>query len=161
MIILDINLPDQSGLDVLKELKSMHPDLKVLILSMYPEDRFAVRALKAGANGYVTKESANTELIKAIRKVMQGRKYVSESLAEKLAFGLESDSGRPPHEKLSDREFQVLCLLGSGSGINAIASRLSLSVSTVNTYRSRILEKMDMKTNMELIHYCVKNNLVD
>jgi two-component system invasion response regulator UvrY len=161
VVVLDISLPGKSGLELLKDLKQYYPKLPVLILSMHPEDRFAVRALKAGAAGYVTKESAVEELIKAIRKVVQGRKYVSPALAEKLAFDLEADTGRPPHESLSDREYQVLCLIASGKTVREIAGELFLSMSTVNTYRSRILEKMNMKTDADLIRYAVQNHLID
>src|SRR5262245_11170721 len=145
VVILDISLPGKSGLELLKDLKQQSPNLPVLILSMHPEDRFAVRALKAGASGYVTKDSAVDELVKAIRKVMLGRKYVSPALAEKLAFDLETDTGKPPHENLSDREYQVMCLIAVGKTVREIAGELFLSISTVNTYRARILEKMNMK----------------
>ena len=161
VIVLDINMPGKSGLDLLKELKDMNTKIKVLILSMHPEDRFAVRALKTGASGYITKESAPEELVKAIHKVYDGRRYVSNSLAEKLAFDLEAGSEKALHEKLSDREFQVMQLIGTGKTIIEIADALSLSHSTVNTYRQRILEKMDMRSNAELIYYVIKNNLVD
>lgn len=161
VVILDISLPGKSGLELLKDLKLEYPKLPVLILSMHPEDRFAVRALKAGAAGYVTKESAVEELVKAVRKVVQGRKYVSPALAEKLAFDLETDTGKPPHENLSDREYQVMCLIAIGKSVREIASELYLSISTVNTYRGRILEKMNMKTDAELIRYAVQNQLVD
>lgn len=161
VVILDISLPGKSGLELLKDIKMDYPKLPVLILSMHPEDRFAVRALKAGAAGYVTKESAVEELVKAVRKVVQGRKYVSPALAEKLAFDLETDTGKPPHENLSDREYQVMCLIAIGKSVREIASELYLSISTVNTYRGRILEKMNMKTDAELIRYAVQNQLVD
>lgn len=161
ILILDINLPDKSGIDVLKELKASYPDLKSLVLSMYPEDLFAMRALRAGANGYITKESANNELIKAIHKVFRGRKYVSEQFAEQLASSIDSETEKAPHEKLSDREFQVLSLIGCGTSVNDISNQLNISISTVNTYRTRVMEKMQMKTNMELIHYCIKNSIVD
>lgn len=161
VVILDISLPGKSGLELLKDLKQYYPKLPVLILSMHPEDRFAVRALKAGASGYVTKESAVDELINAIRKVVQGRKYVSPALAEKLAFDLETDTGKPLHEGLSDREYQVMCLIAAGRSVRQIAAELFLSMSTVNTYRARILEKMNMKTDAELIRYAVQNQLID
>lgn len=161
VVILDISLPGKSGLDLLKDLKQDYPRLPVLMLSMHPEDRFAVRALKAGASGYVTKETAVDELIKAIRKVVQGRKYVSPTLAEKLALNLETDTGKPIHENLSDREYQVLCLIASGKTVRQIAGELFLSMSTVNTYRARILEKMNMKTDAELIRYALQNQLID
>jgi len=161
VVILDISLPGKNGLDLLKDLKQDYPKLPVLMLSMHPEDRFAVRALKAGASGYVTKESAVEELIKAIRKVVQGRKYVSQTLAEKLAFNLETDTGKPLHENLSDREYQVLRLIASGKTVRQIAGELFLSMSTVNTYRARIVEKMNMKTDAELIRYALQNQLID
>ena len=161
VIVLDINMPGKNGLVLLAELKDMNLKSKVLVLSMHPEDRFAVRALKLGAFGYITKESAPDELIKAIHKVNEGRKYVSSILAEKLAFEIGSDSDKALHEKLSDREFQILQMIGMGKTITMIADELSLSQSTVNTYRQRILEKMNMHSNAELIHYAIKNNLVD
>lgn len=161
IVILDISLPGKSGLELLKDIKQDYPQIPVLILSMHPEDRFAVRALKAGAAGYVTKEGAAQELIQALRKVIQGRKYVSPTLAEKLATELDIASDRPPHESLSDREYQVLCLIASGKTVKEISGELFLSVSTVNTYRTRILEKMNMKTDAELIRYAIQNHLVD
>ena len=161
VVLLDISMPGRSGLEVLKELKHTHPKLPVLMLSMHPEDRFAVRSLKAGASGYITKESAGEELVSAIRKVVGGGKYISMFLAEKLAFGLDADSGRPPHEALSDREFQVMTMISSGKKMTEIAEELSLSIRTVNTYRARILEKMQMKNNAELIHYAIQHGLVD
>jgi DNA-binding NarL/FixJ family response regulator len=159
--ILDITMPHIDGLDVLKQLKIEKPKLPVIVLSIHPEDQYALRVLKAGACGYVTKASAPDELIKAIRKVHRGGKYISPSIAEKLAFQLESDFEEMPHETLSDREYQVLCMLASGKTVTETADELSLSVKTVSTYRARILEKMDMKNNAELIHYAVQNKLVD
>jgi DNA-binding NarL/FixJ family response regulator len=161
VLILDINLPDRNGLDVLKSIKSVRPDISVLILSVYPEERFAIRALRAGASGYVTKESAAKELVQAIRKVASAGKYVSETLAERMAADLSRDQGNPSHKALSDREFQVLLLIGSARTTAEIAEMLSLSINTVNTYRSRILEKMNMKSNAELIRYVVENRLID
>lgn len=161
IVILDISLPGKNGLELLKDLKQEYPKLPVLMLSMHPEDRFAIRALKAGASGYVTKESAVEELTKAIRKVVQGKKYISPTLAEKLVFHLETDTEKPPHENLSDREYQVLCLIASGKTVKQMASELFLSMSTVNTYRARILEKMNMKTDAELIRYALQNELID
>ncbi len=128
---------------------------------MHPEDQYAVRVLRAGASGYLTKESASDELITAIRKISAGRKYVSSSLAEKLAFGLEVDAEKPPHETLSDREYQVMCMIGSGKTVKEIADELFLSVKTISTYRTRILEKMNMKNNAELTHYAIKQGLVE
>lgn len=161
IVVLDISMPGRGGLDGLKELKQEQPKLPVLILSIHPEDQFAVRALKAGASGYLTKDSAPEELVQAIRKLLTGRKYISPELAEKLATDLEKDTGRPLHEALSDREFQILCLIASGKSATEIAQKLSLSVKTVSTYRARILEKMNMKTNAELMHYAIKYQLVD
>ena len=161
VLILDISLPDKNGLDVLKEVKIIKPELYVLILSMHPEDRFAVRAIKAGASGYITKESAPDELVKAIRKVNGGGKYVSPNLAESLFFNLQLKSDKPIHEILSDREFQVLRLIASGKTMGEIAIGLNLAVTTISTYRSRILKKLNLKTNAELIHYAIMNNLID
>jgi len=161
VILLDISMPGKSGLDVLKELKTERPKLPVLILSMYPEEQYAVRVLRAGASGYLTKEGAPEELIYAIRKVVQGKKYVSASLAEKLVFDLDSDSQKPLHESLSDREFQVLCMIASGKTVSDISGELALSVKTISTYRTRLLEKMKMKNNAELTHYAVQNRLVE
>lgn len=160
VIVLDITMPGRGGLDILREVKHERPKLPILILSMHSEDQFAVRALKAGASGYMSKESAPELLVKAIRKVHAGGKYISPSLAEKLAFDLESDSERPPHEKLSDREFQVMCMIASGKTVKEIADKLSLSVKTISTYRARILDKMKMKTNAEVTHYAIRNELV-
>ena len=161
VLVLDISLPGKSGLDVLKELRAEHPKLPILILSMHPEDRFALRVLKTGAAGYVTKESAPEELVKAIRKVHQGGKYVSETLAEKLTVGIEEDTGKPLHESLSDREYEILQMIATGKKTGEIARELSLSVRTVNTYRTRIFEKMHMKTNAQLIHYALEHRLID
>jgi two-component system invasion response regulator UvrY len=161
MIVLDISMPGRGGLDVLKQLKTERPRLPVLILSMHPEEQYAVRALRAGASAYLTKESAPDELIAAIRKVSQGRKYVTSSLAEKLASHLEVDAERPLHETLSDREYQVMRLIVSGKRIKEIAEDLSLSVKTISTYRSRILQKVKMKSNAELTYYAIKNRLID
>lgn len=161
VIILDINLPGKSGLDVLKEIKIQIPDQKVLMLSMHPEERFAIRSLKAGASGYLTKDSAPEELVKAIRKIAAGGKYISPNLAEALAGGLISESLKPAHDVLSDREFQVMHLLALGKSQSIIAEELSLSLSTVNTYRTRVLEKLNLSSNAELIHYAIENKLID
>ena len=161
IVVLDITMPGRGGLDVLKELKELHPKLPILILSMHPEDQYAVRALKAGASGYMTKESAQDELVKAIRKILQGGKYVSPSLAEKLAFNLEVRTEKPPHETLSDREYQVMLMIASGKTVSRIAEELALSAKTIDTYRTRILEKMKMKTNAELMKYAIRNKLVE
>lgn len=161
VVVLDINMPGRSGLDLLKDLREFHPEIRVLILSIQPEERFATRALRTGAGGYITKESAADELVKAIRKIHDGGKYVSQTLAEKMAFDLAGDSTKPLHENLSDREFQVFQMIGAGKSMNEISQELSLSLSTINTYRTRILEKMNLGSNADIIHYAIKNNLVD
>jgi len=160
VIILDISMPDRNGLDILKQIKSEKPELAVLVLSIHPEDQYAVRALKSGASGYLTKESAPEELIAAVRKIAEGRKYISNSLAEKLASKLESDADQPLHESLSDREYEVMRMIAEGNALKDIAEDLHLSVKTVSTYRSRILQKMNMKNNAELIHYVIMNKLL-
>jgi DNA-binding NarL/FixJ family response regulator len=161
VVLLDITMPGMDGLDVLKQLKLEFPRVPVIILTVHPESQYALRVLRAGASGYLTKESAPDELIAAIRKVHRGGKYISPALAEKIAFTLDSAADKLPHETLSDREYQVLCLLASGKTVSEIADELVLSVKTVSTYRSRILEKMQMKTNAELTHYAIQNGLVD
>jgi two-component system, NarL family, invasion response regulator UvrY len=161
IVVLDISLGDRSGLEVLKELKEIRPRLPVLILSMHSEEQFARRALKAGASGYITKDSPRAELVKAVNKVMSGGTYVSPALAEKLIIYLREDIDRPLHETLSDREFEVLRLIASGKTVSEVASILSLGDSTISTYRGRILEKMGMKTNAELTHYAIQKKLVD
>lgn len=161
ILILDISMPGLSGLDVLKQLKSSKSKAAVLVLSMYPEEQYALRAIKLGASGYITKASASDELILAIRKISKGGTYISSSIAEKLIFSLKNDSEPHLHHKLSDREFQILQLIASGKTMTQIADELCLSVKTISTYRSRILEKMNMKGNAELIHYAIKHNLID
>lgn len=161
VVVLDISLGGRSGLEVLKEIKLMRPRLPVLILSMHSEEDFARRALKTGASGYITKDSPRAELVKAILKVMSGGTYISAAVADKLIFDIVARSDSPPHETLSDREFEVMRLIASGKTVSEIASALSLSDSTINTYRARILEKMRMKTNAELTYYAIKNKLVD
>ncbi|HMT11688.1 MAG TPA: response regulator transcription factor, partial [Ignavibacteria bacterium] len=161
IVIMDISMPGKSGLDVLKDLKSLKIKSRILILSMHPEDRFAIRALKAGAFGYLTKESAPDELVKAIRTVLSGRKYVSKALAEKLVDILSEDSDKLPHEQLSDREYEVFIKISSGKKAVDIAAELSISIHTVNTYRARILEKLNMNSNVELTQYAMHNNLID
>ena len=160
VLILDLSMPGKNGLDVLKEIKGIFPEIKILIMTMMPEDQFAKRTLKAGASGYLTKESAPDELITAIRRIASGRKYVSQSLAEKLAENLDDTAEKPIHDLLSDREFQVMKMMASGKSQTDIAKELSISVSTVNTYRSRILEKLNLGTNAELIHFAFQHNLV-
>jgi DNA-binding NarL/FixJ family response regulator len=161
LVMVDITMPGRSGLDILKDIKAMRPKLPVLVLSMHPEDQYGKRVLKAGASGYMRKESAPDELIKAIRKVLAGGRYVSPALAEKLAVDLSDDVGWPSHETLSDREFEVLRMIASGKTVGRIAEELHLSVTTVSTYRARILEKMDLNTTAELMHYALRNHLVD
>lgn len=161
LVLLDIAMPGVNGLDCLKQIKKEKPRLPVLIISMYPEEQYAVRALKAGASGYLTKQSAPDELLLAIKKVLSGGKYVSASLAEKMAWQLEKDGAEHPHETLSDREYEVLRLIASGKTASRIAAQLCLSVKTVSTYRARILLKMKLKNNAELTHYAIRNHLVD
>jgi two-component system invasion response regulator UvrY len=161
VVLLDITMPHKSGLDVLKELHANLPRLPVLVLSMHPEDQYAVRVLRAGAAGYVTKESAPAKLVQAIRKVVRGGKYVSPTLAERLVFDLGADTDKAPHELLSDREYQVLCMIASGKTVTQIAGVLKLSVKTISTYRVRILEKLKMKNNAEITRYAIKEGLVD
>jgi len=158
LVVLDIAMPDMNGLDVLRTMKQEHPALFILMLSTYPEKQYAVRALKAGASGYLTKESATEELIIAIRRAAQGRKYLSLSLAEKIADNFD-DSAKAPHELLSDREYDVLMMLGKGQTVSNIAEKMLLSVPTVNTYRSRILRKLGLNSNSEIIHYTIENSL--
>jgi DNA-binding NarL/FixJ family response regulator len=161
LVILDVTMPGRSGLDVLRDLKKVRPKLPVLVLSMHPEDQLGRRVLKAGASGYMNKESAPEELLKAIRKVIAGGLYVSPVLAEKLALDLREDAGRPLHETLSDREFEVLRLIASGKTVTQIAEELHLSVPTISTHRAHLLEKMNMTTTAELIRYAVRHHLVD
>ena len=161
LVLLDIKMPGKSGLDVLKEIKQHRPKLPVMILSMHPEEQFAIRAIRAGASGYLTKESAGDELVLAIRKALKGEKYISGSLAQLLADELDVDSGRPLHEILSDREYQVMLMIASGKPVGAIAKELRLSVKTISSYRSNILLKTRMKNNAEITHYAIQNKLVD
>jgi len=161
VVILDITMPGRSGLEVLREIKKSKPKIPVLVLSMHPENQFAVRVLKRGASGYMTKESAAVELVGAINKVLAGGRYVSNTLAEKLATYLSTDTQRPAQELLSDREFQVLRLIASGKIVSEIARELSLSVKTISTYRTRILEKMGLRNNAELMHYAMQHQLVE
>jgi len=159
-VILDVNLPDRSGLDILREIRERTPSLPVLILSMHPEDQFAVRVLKAGASGYLNKDSAPDELLKAVRRILSGGRYISPTLAEQLAVALTDNSDKPPHERLSDREYLVLCRIASGRTVTEIAEELQLSVKTISTYRTRVLEKMALRTSAELTSYAVRNGLV-
>lgn len=161
IVVLDISMPGPSGLDVLKNIREIRPNLPVLILSIHPEEQYALRVLKAGAWGYLTKDSAPAELLEALRLLASGRKYITSSVAEKMAGMIGGDGAEFPHEKLSDREFQVLRLIAQGKTVKEIALKLFLSEKTVSTYRTRILEKMNMKTNSEMIHYAFKNHLVE
>jgi DNA-binding NarL/FixJ family response regulator len=161
VVVLDINMPDRSGIDVLRHIRAGHPDTRVLVLSGFPERQYAVHALRAGASGYLSKEAPPEELLKAIKTVVAGRRYVSAALAELLAADLSGDSEQPLHAKLSTREFQILCKLAAGVSVSGIGKELSLSVKTVSTYRSRILEKMGLKTNADLTSYALKNGLID
>jgi len=159
-VVLDIGLPGRGGIEILKDIKHERPRLPVLILSMHPEDQYAIRALRAGAGGYLTKEAATERLVEAVRKITTGGRFISADLAERLALELTLDGTGPPHASLSDREFEVLRLIASGLSVGDIADRLSLSVKTVSTYRARILEKMRMKNNAELMQYVLTNRLL-
>lgn len=161
VVVLDLSMPGVSGLDLIKHLKGTYPKLPLLVLSAHPEDQYAVRVLRAGASGYLTKESALSELVKAIRRVASGGRYVTPALAETLLAHLDSEPGQALHEGLSDREYQVLCRIASGKQVSEIAEELTLSVKTISTYRSRMLQKMGMKSNAELTRYAIKNGLVD
>ena len=161
VLLLDISLPDRNGIDVLKQLKDDKPDLAVLMLSMHREDQYAIRALKAGAAGYLTKQSAPRELVNAIRQVADGQRYVSPQLAQALAAQVGDGFERPVHDTLSDREYQTLTMIASGKTVSEIAQALSLSVKTISEYRARLLAKMKLKTSAELTHYAIRNNLVD
>ena len=160
IVILDISMPGRNGVDIISELKNRDPELQVLILSMHPEEHYAVRSIKEGAAGYITKNRAPRELISAIRKIAKGRKYISSTVAEQLAIEIEKDHIGLPHEKLSDREYQVMCMIASGKTVNEIANELALSISTISTNRTRILRKMNMKNNAEITYYAVKHGLV-
>lgn len=159
VVLLDISMPGKSGIDVLKQLHEEKPKLPILILSIYPEDQYAVRLIKAGAAGYLTKETAPEIVVEAVRRVMSGRKYISPAVAEMLADDFGATPGKPLHETLSDREYQILLLLASAKTVSEIADTLALSVKTVSTYRSRILEKMHMRNNAELMHYAIEKRL--
>ena len=161
IVVLDINMPDKNGLEALKELKLITPSLPVLILSMYSEDQYGLRALKAGASGYLKKVSAPDELVKAIRKIVSGGKYINQALAEKLANNFESNSNKLPHESLSDREFTIMCHIASGKSAENISALLSISINTVYSYRNRILEKMNLHSNVELTQYVIQNKLIE
>jgi len=160
IVLLDISLPGRSGLDIITDIKIQAPDTKILILTMHPEDRFAIQALRAGASGYITKNNASRSLVAALRKISEGRKYITSNLAEQLASELELNYEKPLHESLSIRELEVMQLLAQGKAVRDIAEVLSISANTVASYRSRILEKMRMKTNAEIIRYAVENKLM-
>ncbi len=160
ILVLDISMPDKNGLDVLKELKSKKPSLSVLILSMHPEEQYAKRVLTAGASGYLTKDTAPEELIIALRKIYQGGTYIGASLGEKLAMDLNRDLNKQPHETLSDREYQVMCMIASGKTVSEIAREIFVSVKTVSTYRMRLMRKMNLENNAQLTSYAVKAGLV-
>lgn len=161
IVVLDINMPGKSGLEALKEMKALYPQIPVLILSMFGEDQYGLRAIKAGASGYLKKVSAPTELVSAIRKIVGGGKYINLSLAEKLADIVDKPSRGFPHDNLSDREYQIMCLIASGKSAEGIADDLALSIHTVYTYRNRILEKMHLKSNVELTQYAIQNKLIE
>ncbi len=161
VVLMDITMPGRSGVDGLKDIKSEFPSIPVLMLSIHPEDQYALRVLKAGASGYLTKESAPEELVSAIQKVVSGGRYVSPSLAERLAAEIGGGGGRPAHELLSDREYEVLCQIGRGKSVSQIAGEMSLSVKTVSTYRARILEKLGLEHTADLIRYAIEKGLVD
>jgi len=160
IIICDLSMPGRSGLDALRQIKQMHPSMPVLIMSMHDEDQYALRVLKAGASAYLGKDNIHENIIKAIRTVLLGKKFITPSIAEKLAEALENDANQQHHEKLSDREFDVFKLLAGGKAVSDIADQLSLSVTTVSTYRSRILEKMNFKSNADLTRYALNNQLI-
>jgi two-component system, NarL family, invasion response regulator UvrY len=160
IVVLDLNMPGGNGLEALKQIKLGHPDLPVLILTMFPEDQYAVRTIQAGAAGYLNKESAPEELVQAIQKVMRGGKYISAAVADELVLYALHEDDQPLHKHLSDREYQVLCLIASGKEIKEISNELSLSAKTISTYRARLLEKMKMKTNADLTYYAIQNGLV-
>ncbi len=160
LVVLDINMPDRSGLDVLRHIQSSHPEVKVLIMSGFPERQYAVNVLRAGASGYLPKDSPPEDILKAVHAVLAGRRYVSANLAEILVSDLDNDADKPLHARLSEREFQIFCKLAAGAAVSGIAAELCLSVKTVSTYRSRILEKMSFKSNADLTSYALRNGLI-
>ncbi|MEP7374434.1 MAG: response regulator transcription factor [Chitinophagaceae bacterium] len=160
IVVCDMNMPGRSGLDALNQIKQVAPDIPVLIMSMYPEDQYALRVLKAGASGYLEKETIHDDIIKAIQTVQLGKKFITPSIAEKLADAFHDNSGKLPHELLSDREFDVFKLIASGKSVSEIAGKLSLSTTTVSTYRARILEKMGIRSNAELTRYALERKLI-
>ena len=160
ILVLDLSMPGGNGLEALKQIKHDHPRLPVMILSMFPEDQYAVRTIRAGAAGYLNKESAPEELVQAIRKIMHGGQYISPAVADELVMYARNDNDQPLHKRLSDREYQVLCLLATGRKVKDISAELSLSSKTISTYRARLLLKMNMQTNAEITHYAIANSLV-
>jgi two-component system invasion response regulator UvrY len=160
VLVLDIEMPDLNGLEVLKQVKLSYPKLPVLMLSFYSEEQYAVRALKFGANGYLTKESAAADLVKAIEMVISGKKYITQTVAEKLSDGLTKHEGKPPHELLSDREYQVFCMIAEGKSSGDISKNLGLSPKTVSTYKARIYDKMDITNDVQIVRYAIENKLV-
>ena len=160
VVLLDLHMPGRGGLEIIKQIKDLNPSMAVLVLTMYPEELYAVRALKSGASGYFTKESSSDELVNAIRRVADGHKYISPVLAEKLAYYLEESEERPLHEKLSNREYTVMLKIAEGKSVKEISQELSLSSTTISTYRYRILEKMNLSKNSEITHYALFNNLL-
>lgn len=160
LVISDLSMPGRSGLEALQQIKQIRPHIPVLILSIHPEEQYAIRVLRAGASGYLSKDMAPDELVIAVQKVMLGKKYITDTIAEKLASVLDHDSSKQPHETLSDREFTVLKLLASGKSVSEIAESMFLSVTTVSTYRTRLLSKMNMKTNADLTLYAIENKLI-
>jgi two-component system, NarL family, invasion response regulator UvrY len=161
LVLLDISMPKRGGLDVIDEIKQLQRNISILILSIYPEEQYAIRALRAGASGYLTKASAPNDLINAIHKVLSGGKYISPSLAEILASEIDPYASQQPHKRLSDREFQVMCMLAAGKTVTEVANELNLSVKTISTHRARILEKMNMKNNAQLTFYAVENHIIE
>lgn len=160
LVLLDIKMPDRSGLDILRQVRASHPDTKVLVLSGFPERQYAMNVLKAGASGYLPKESAPEELLAAMRAVLKGRRYVSGQMADMLVSDLHDDSDQPLHRRLSEREFQIFCKLATGQAVSSIGHELCLSVKTVSTYRSRILEKMNLLSNADITIYALKNEII-
>jgi two-component system invasion response regulator UvrY len=161
VLLLDISMPDKNGIDTLKTVKQARPELPILMISGYAEDQYAVNLLRAGAAGYLNKDAASSQLVGAIRTVVCGRKFVSPALAQILADGVTGDADQPLHGELSQREFQIFCKLAGGAAVSKIADELHLSVKTVSTYRTRVLEKMGMKSNADLTYYAIKNGLID
>jgi len=161
LVVLDITMPGRSGLDIISEIKNLNDHIRILILSMHPEERFALRALKAGASGYLSKEAAARELVSAIRKIMSGGRYISAALADHLVNNLDKEPGKLPHETLSNREFEIFRLVAKGKSVGQIAEELILSVNTVTSYRSRMMEKMNFSSNAEIVRYAIEHNLIE